>query len=74
MLVDSMVCWQAIHRKEGAPEAAQNQNMNRTDARREPVELGAVQQSSTPAELQALIAADLARYGKIIREKGLKAE
>ena len=35
---------------------------------------GAVPQASTPAELQALISADLARYGKIIREKGLKAE
>jgi tripartite-type tricarboxylate transporter receptor subunit TctC len=35
---------------------------------------GAVPQASTPRELQALIAADLARYGKIIRDKGLKAE
>jgi tripartite-type tricarboxylate transporter receptor subunit TctC len=35
---------------------------------------GAVPQSTTPAELQKLIDADLARYGKIIREKGLKAE
>jgi tripartite-type tricarboxylate transporter receptor subunit TctC len=35
---------------------------------------GAVPQSGTPAELQKLIDADLARYGKIIREKGLKAE
>ena len=35
---------------------------------------GAVPQASTPAELQALINADLARYGRIIREKGLKAE
>ena len=35
---------------------------------------GAVPQASTPAELQKLIAADLARYGRIIREKGLKAE
>jgi tripartite-type tricarboxylate transporter receptor subunit TctC len=35
---------------------------------------GAVPQSSTPAELQKLIDADAARYGKIIRDKGLKAE
>jgi tripartite-type tricarboxylate transporter receptor subunit TctC len=35
---------------------------------------GAVPQSSTPGELQALIQKDLERYGKIIRDKGLKAE
>ena len=35
---------------------------------------GAVPQASTPKELQALIDADLARYGRIIREKNLKAE
>jgi len=35
---------------------------------------GAVPQSTTPGELQKLIDADLARYGKIIREKNLKAE
>jgi len=35
---------------------------------------GAVPQSSTPAELQALIDADRARYGRIVRDKGLKAE
>jgi len=35
---------------------------------------GAVPQASTPAELQALIKSDLSRYGRIIREKGLKAE
>jgi len=35
---------------------------------------GAVPQSSTPAELQKLIATDLARYGRIIREQSLKAE
>lgn len=35
---------------------------------------GAVPQASTPAELQKLIDADRARYGRIIREKGLKAE
>jgi tripartite-type tricarboxylate transporter receptor subunit TctC len=35
---------------------------------------GAVPQVSTPQELQALIDKDLARYGKIIRDKGLRAE
>ncbi len=35
---------------------------------------GAVPQHSTPVELQALIDADQARYGKIIRDKGLKVE
>ena len=44
------------------------------DIREKLIAQGAVPQASTPAELQALIDADLARYGKIIREKGLKAE
>ena len=35
---------------------------------------GAVPQASAPRELQALIDADLKRYGRIIREQGLKAE
>ncbi|HTO50149.1 MAG TPA: tripartite tricarboxylate transporter substrate binding protein [Burkholderiales bacterium] len=35
---------------------------------------GAVPQASTPKQLQALIDADRARYGKIIRDKGLKVE
>jgi tripartite-type tricarboxylate transporter receptor subunit TctC len=35
---------------------------------------GAVPQSSTPREMQALIDADLKRYGRIIRALGLKAE
>ena len=35
---------------------------------------GAVPQSTTPAGLQKLIDSDRARYGKIIKEKGLKAE
>jgi tripartite-type tricarboxylate transporter receptor subunit TctC len=44
------------------------------DVREKLIGQGAVPQSTTPAELQKLIDADLARYGKIIREKGLKAE
>jgi tripartite-type tricarboxylate transporter receptor subunit TctC len=35
---------------------------------------GAVPQSSTPADLQKLIDADRERYGRIIRDKGLKAD
>src|SRR4051812_36896937 len=35
---------------------------------------GAVPQASTPKELQALIDQDRSRYGRIIREKGLKPE
>ena len=35
---------------------------------------GAVPQASTPKELQALIDADLKRYGRIIREQNLKEE
>jgi tripartite-type tricarboxylate transporter receptor subunit TctC len=35
---------------------------------------GAVPQTGTPAELQALIDADAKRYGRIIREQNLKAE
>ena len=44
------------------------------DVRDRLIAQGAVPRSSTPAELQKLIDADRARYGKIIREKGLKAE
>ena len=44
------------------------------DVREKLIAQGAVPQASTPAELQKLIDADRARYGKIIRDKGLKAE
>jgi tripartite-type tricarboxylate transporter receptor subunit TctC len=44
------------------------------EVREKLVAQGAVPQSSTSAQLQALIDADRARYGKIIREKGLKVE
>jgi tripartite-type tricarboxylate transporter receptor subunit TctC len=44
------------------------------DVRDKLIAQGAVPQSSTPEELQKLIDADRARYGKIIRDKGLKAE
>lgn len=44
------------------------------DVRAKLVAQGAVPQASTPAELQSLINSDLARYGRVIREQGLKAE
>jgi len=44
------------------------------DTRDKLIAQGAVPQASTPAELRALIDADLGRYGRIIRDKGLKAE
>ena len=44
------------------------------DVREKLIAQGAVPQSSTPQELQALIDKDRERYGKIIRDKGLKAE
>ncbi len=44
------------------------------DVREKLIGQGAVPQSSSPAELQKLIDTDRARYGKIIRDKGLKAE
>ena len=44
------------------------------DIREKLISQGAVPQASTPAELQKLIDSDLARYGRIVREKGLKAE
>jgi tripartite-type tricarboxylate transporter receptor subunit TctC len=44
------------------------------EVREKLVAQGAVPQSSTPKQLQALIDTDRARYGKIIRDKGLKVE
>jgi tripartite-type tricarboxylate transporter receptor subunit TctC len=44
------------------------------DVREKLIAQGAVPQASTPKEMQALIDADLKRYGRIIREQGLKAE
>jgi tripartite-type tricarboxylate transporter receptor subunit TctC len=48
--------------------------VNAADVREKLIAQGAVPQASTPQELQALIDRDLARYGKIIRDKGLRAE
>jgi tripartite-type tricarboxylate transporter receptor subunit TctC len=44
------------------------------DVREKLIAQGAVPQASTPRELQALIDKDRERYGRIIREKGLKPE
>jgi len=44
------------------------------DVRDKLIAQGAVPQASTPKELQALIDADLRRYGRIIRDQGLKAD
>jgi tripartite-type tricarboxylate transporter receptor subunit TctC len=48
--------------------------VNAADVREKLIGQGAVPQASTPKDLQALIDKDLARYGKIIRDKGLRAE
>ena len=45
-----------------------------TDVAEKLIAQGAVPQASTPKELQALIDADLKRYGAIIRAQGLKVE
>jgi tripartite-type tricarboxylate transporter receptor subunit TctC len=51
-----------------------NEAVSVPDVRDRLIAQGAVPQASTPKELQALIDADLRRYGRIIREQGLKAE
>jgi tripartite-type tricarboxylate transporter receptor subunit TctC len=44
------------------------------EVRAQLVSQGATPQSTTPAQLQALIEADKIRYGKVIRDKGVKVE
>ncbi|MSQ64172.1 MAG: tripartite tricarboxylate transporter substrate binding protein [Betaproteobacteria bacterium] len=51
-----------------------NEAVSVPDVRDRLIGQGAVPQAGTPKELQALIDADLRRYGRIIREQGLKAE
>jgi len=48
--------------------------MAAADSREKLISQGGVPQAGTPAQLQALIDADSARYGRIIREKGLKVQ
>ena len=73
--------WIALLAPAGTPQAIVSKvgadirdAVAQSDVKEKLVSQGAVPQASTPQELQALINADLARYGKIIREKGLKAE
>lgn len=44
------------------------------DTRNQLVAQGATAQTSTPAQLQASIDSDRARYGRVVRDKGLKVE
>jgi len=44
------------------------------DTREKLISQGGVPQAGTTAQLQALIDADSARFGRIIREKGLKVQ
>jgi tripartite-type tricarboxylate transporter receptor subunit TctC len=44
------------------------------EVRSQLISQGGTPQSTTPAQLQALIDADRARYGKVIRDKGVKVE
>ena len=48
--------------------------MSAPDVREKLIAQGAVPQASSSRELQALIDKDRERYGRIIREKGLKPE
>jgi len=73
--------WIALLAPAGTPSAVIQKIANdvreavsQKDIQEKLVGQGAVPQASTPKELQALIDKDLARYGKIIRDKGLRAE
>jgi len=73
--------WIALLAPAGTPAAIIDQvaadvkeAVSAPDVREKLVAQGAVPQASTPRELQALIDADRARYGRVIREKGLKPE
>ena len=73
--------WIALLAPAGTPGALINkiaadikETVESPDVRDKLISQGAVPEASTPAQLQALIDKDRARYGKIIREKGLKAE
>jgi tripartite-type tricarboxylate transporter receptor subunit TctC len=48
--------------------------VSQPDVRSQLVSQGATPQSTTPVQLQALIDADKLRYGKVIRDKGVKVE
>ena len=73
--------WIALLAPTGTPsaviakvEADVKEAVSLADVREKLIAQGAVPQASTPKELQALIDTDLRRYGRIIREQGLKAD
>ena len=73
--------WIALLAPAGTPQAViervgddVKEVISAPDVRDKLVAQGAVPQASTPRELQALIEKDRLRYGRIIREKNLKAE
>jgi len=73
--------WIALLAPAGTPSAViqkismdTKEVVDAADVREKLIAQGAVPQASTPQELQALIDKDRERYGKIIRDKGLKAE
>lgn len=73
--------WIALLAPAGTPaaviakvEAGVREALAIAEVRAKLVAQGAVPQASTAAELQSLINSDLARYGRVIREQGLKAE
>ncbi|MFM9884137.1 MAG: Bug family tripartite tricarboxylate transporter substrate binding protein [Burkholderiales bacterium] len=55
-------------------EADLKDTVSAPEVREKLIAQGAVPQASTPKELQALIDADLRRYGRIIKEQRLKAD
>jgi tripartite-type tricarboxylate transporter receptor subunit TctC len=73
--------WIALLAPAGTPQAIVGKVANdireavaASDVREKLIAQGAVPKASTPAELQALIDADRVRYGRVIRDKGIKAE
>jgi tripartite-type tricarboxylate transporter receptor subunit TctC len=73
--------WIALLAPRGTPQSVVDkvaadvrESLQAADVREKLIAQGAVPQASTPAELQRLIETDRARYGRIIRDKGLKAE
>jgi tripartite-type tricarboxylate transporter receptor subunit TctC len=73
--------WVALLAPAGTPQAVIDkigadvkEVLSVAETRNQLVTQGATAQTSTPAQLQALIDGDRARYGRVIREKGLKVE
>jgi tripartite-type tricarboxylate transporter receptor subunit TctC len=73
--------WVALLAPAGTPQAIIDkigadvkEILSVADTRNQLVSQGATAQTSTPAQLQALIDTDRARYGRVIRDKGLKVE